>query len=72
MNGMNIHALPHEMISRNENKWMQERSTALLNIRANLYTVGNRVLSFLGLWPYNYASLWVSDNFTKHNKGKIL
>lgn len=68
IDGANLQMLPQELINRNEKKWLKERSTAVLNFRANLYAVGNRILNFFGIMPYNYLSFWAYDNFANKSK----
>lgn len=54
---------PHEMFSRNETKWMGERSRLYGHCRLDLIANGIQFLELLNIYPSNYASLWISRSY---------
>lgn len=51
------------MFSRNENKWMGERSKIYAHQRFDLTARGIALLESLKIVPSNYLSLWLSRSF---------
>lgn len=59
------------MFSRNETKWMGERSRLYGHCRLDLFARGIPLLETLELIPSNYISLWGSKSFENKVKFEV-
>ncbi len=64
--GKNV--IPHEMFSRNQTKWMGDRSRIFGHCRFDLFAKGIQFLELLNIYPSNYLSFWISKSFDKKIK----